>query len=144
MTPDEWLKDFESKVSGMQREAASFRRNLESAGETVTSADGKLTVSVAPNGALLDLTIDDAAVSGKGAELAAKILALVRTAREGAATHVVDSFRPLVGGAADELDTDVSVPDSAADGGRESGFEDEDEDGFGERAIFESDGPTVR
>lgn len=111
MTPDEWLKDFESKVAGMQREAASFRRNLESAGETATSEDGKLTVSVAPNGALLGLTIDDAAVSGKGAEFAAKILALVRTAREGAATHVVEAFRPLVGGAANELDTDVAVPD---------------------------------
>lgn len=144
MTPDEWLKDFESKVAGMQREAASFRRNLESAGETVTSEDGKLTVSVAPNGALLGLTIDDAAVSGKGAELAAKILALVRTAREGAATHVVDSFRPLAGSAANELDTDVSVPDPAADVGRESGFEEDDEDGFGEGSIFESDSPTVR
>jgi hypothetical protein len=57
MTPDEWLADFEAKTAELQRNAAAFRRNLEMAGQTVTSEDKTLTVTVAPNGALLDLKI---------------------------------------------------------------------------------------
>jgi F0F1-type ATP synthase delta subunit len=104
MTPDQWLADFEAKTAELQRNAAAFRRNLESAGTTVTSEDKAITVTVAPNGALLDLKIEG------NAELAGKILALARSAREGAATNVLDQFRQVVGSHANELDTDVSVP----------------------------------
>ncbi|MGW4207103.1 YbaB/EbfC family nucleoid-associated protein [Lentzea sp. NPDC004789] len=104
MTPDEWLADFEAKTAELQRNAAAFRRNLESAGTTVTTEDKAITVTVAPNGALLDLKIEG------NAELAGKILALTRSAREGAATNVLGEFRQVVGGHANELDTDVSVP----------------------------------
>jgi len=104
MTPDQWLADFEAKTAELQRNAAAFRRNLESAGTTVTAEDKSITVTVAPNGALLDLKIEG------NAELAGKILALARSAREGAATNVLDQFRQVVGSHANELDTDVSVP----------------------------------
>ncbi|WP_157985323.1 YbaB/EbfC family nucleoid-associated protein [Lentzea terrae] len=103
MTPDQWLADFEAKTAELQRNAAAFRRNLESAGTTMTTEDKSVTVTVAPNGALLDLKIEG------NAELAGKILALTRSAREGAATNVVGEFRQVVGGHAGELDTDVSV-----------------------------------
>ncbi|HEX8867794.1 MAG TPA: YbaB/EbfC family nucleoid-associated protein [Lentzea sp.] len=106
MTPDEWLADFEAKTAELQRNAAAFRRNLESAGTTVSTEDKSVTVTVAPNGALLDLKIEG------DAELAGKILALTRSAREGAATNVLNDFRQVVGGHANELDTDVSVPAS--------------------------------
>lgn len=104
MTPDEWLADFEAKTAELQRNAAAFRRNLEMAGQTVTSEDKALTVTVAPNGALLDLKI------AQNPELAARLMALVRQTREGAATNVLSEFRNAVGGQAGQLDTDVSVP----------------------------------
>ncbi|MGI5504243.1 YbaB/EbfC family nucleoid-associated protein [Lentzea sp. CA-135723] len=104
MTPDEWLADFEAKTAELQRNATAFRRNLESAGTTVTSEDKALTVTVAANGALLDLEIEG------NAELAGKVLALVREAREQAATNVLGEFRQVVGSHATELDTDVQVP----------------------------------
>jgi hypothetical protein len=104
MTPDQWLADFEAKTAELQRNAAAFRRNLESAGTTATTEDKSVIVTVAPNGALLDLKIEG------NAELAGKILALTRSAREGAATNVLGEFRQVVGGHAGELDTDVSVP----------------------------------
>lgn len=104
MTPDEWLADFEAKTAELQRNAAAFRRNLEAAGQTVTSEDKALTVTVAPNGALLDLKI------AQNPELAAKLMELVRQAREGAAANVLGEFRNAVGGQAGQLDTDVSVP----------------------------------
>lgn len=104
MTPDEWLADFEAKTAELQRNAVAFRRNLEMAGQTVTSEDKALTVTVAPNGALLDLKI------AQSPELAAKLMELVRQAREGAAANVLGEFRNAVGGPAGQLDTDVSVP----------------------------------
>lgn len=104
MTPDEWLADFEAKTAELQRNAVAFRRNLEEAGQTVTSEDKALTVTVAPNGALLDLKI------AQNPELAARLMELVRQAREGAAANVLGEFRNAVGGQAGQLDTDVSVP----------------------------------
>jgi hypothetical protein len=104
MTPDQWLADFEAKTAELQRNAAAFRRNLESAGTTVTTEYKSVTVTVAPNGALLDLKIEG------NTELATKILALTRTAREQAATNVLDEFRHVAGSHANELDADVCVP----------------------------------
>lgn len=104
MTPDQWLADFEAKTAELQRNAAAFRRNLESAGTTVTTDDKSVTVTVASNGALLDLKIEG------DTELATKIMALTRTAREQAATNVLDEFRHVAGSHANELDADVSVP----------------------------------
>ncbi len=104
MTPDEWLADFEAKTAELQRNAAAFKRNLETSGTTVTTEDKSVTATVAANGALLDLKIEG------DAELATKILTLIRNAREQAATNVLGEFQQVVGSHAGELDTDVSVP----------------------------------
>ena len=127
MTPDEWLADFEAKTAELQRNAASFRRNLESAGTTATTEDKQVTVTVAPNGALLDLKIEG------DTELATKILALTRTAREQAAMNVLDEFRGVTGSYADELDTDVSVPGPPVP--QEQKVKPEDED-FAEKSVY--------
>ncbi|MET8759301.1 YbaB/EbfC family nucleoid-associated protein [Lentzea sp. NPDC004782] len=127
MTPDQWLADFEAKTAELQRNAAAFRRNLESAGTTVTTEDKSITVTVAPNGALLDLKIEG------DAELAGKILALTRSAREGAATNVLDQFRQVVGGHANELDTDVSVPAPLAPEQKKAAQPEED---FSEKTVY--------
>ncbi|RAS68531.1 YbaB/EbfC DNA-binding family protein [Lentzea atacamensis] len=127
MTPDEWLADFEAKTAELQRNAAAFRRNLESAGTTVTTEDKSVTVTVAPNGALLDLKIEG------DTELATRILGLTRTAREQAATNVLDEFRHVTGSHANELDTDVSVPGPPAPEQQKAKPEDED---FAEKAVY--------
>lgn len=109
MTPDEWLADFESKVVDMQHKAAAFRRKMEQAGKTLKSADGRLEITVGPNGALLGLKITD------DDELAKRIMQLARKAREAAAEEVNDSFRPLAGGHVDQFDEDTepAEPDAA-------------------------------
>ncbi|UVS77852.1 hypothetical protein Actkin_01575 [Actinokineospora sp. UTMC 2448] len=96
-TPDEWLADFERKVADLQQKATEFKRDLESAGSTQTSEDRTVTVTVAPNGALLDLRLDDAATAKPAAELAAEILRTARKARQAAATTVAEAFVPLGG-----------------------------------------------
>jgi hypothetical protein len=130
MTPDEWLADFEAKTAELQRNAAAFRRNLESAGTTVTTEDKSVAVTVAPNGALLDLKIEG------HTELAGKILALTRSAREQAAANVLDEFREVTGSHANELDTDVSVPAPPAPEQKSvSRSQSEDED-FSEKTLY--------
>lgn len=128
MTPDQWLADFEAKTAELQRNAAAFRRNLESAGTTVTAEDKSVTVTVAPNGALLDLKIEG------NTELAGKILALVRSAREGAATNVLGEFRQVVGSHAGELDTDVSVPAPPAPEQQKQAVQPEED--FSEKTVY--------
>lgn len=129
MTPDEWLADFEAKTAELQRNAAAFRRNLETAGTTVTTEDKAVTVTVASNGALLDLKIEG------NAELAGKILALTRTAREQAATNVLDEFRQVTGSHANELDTDVSIPAPPAHEQPKKAAQPEHED-FSEKTVY--------
>jgi DNA-binding protein YbaB len=103
VTPEEWLANFESKIAEVQQKAAEFKQNLEASGATETSEDGALRVSVAPNGALTDLSIDDAALRGSGGELAAKIMKLARKAQRAAAVHVADAFAPLAGADSESL-----------------------------------------
>lgn len=105
-TPDEWLADFERKVADLQQKATEFKRDLESAGTTETSQDRAITVTVAPNGALLDLRLDDKATQKSAADLAAEIMAVARKARQSAATTVAEAFVPLGG----DRDTVQRIP----------------------------------
>ncbi|MGX7826916.1 YbaB/EbfC family nucleoid-associated protein [Actinokineospora sp. 24-640] len=105
-TPDEWLADFERKVADLQQKATAFKRDLESAGTTETSQDRAITVTVAPNGALLDLRLADKATQRPAAELAAEIMAVARKARQSAASTVAEAFVPLGG----DRDTVQRIP----------------------------------
>lgn len=97
VTPEEWLANFEAKIADVKQKAAEFQANLEAAGATETSEDGTLSVTVAPNGALTGLTIDDSALRGSGEQLAGKIMRLARKAQRAAAVHVAEAFAPLAG-----------------------------------------------
>jgi DNA-binding protein YbaB len=98
VTPEEWLTNFESKIADVKAKAAEFQENLEASGASLTSADGLIGVTVAPNGSLTDLRLSDAALrSGSGAKLAQDILKLARKAQRTAAVNVADAFAPLGG-----------------------------------------------
>ena len=134
MTPDEWLANFEAKVADVRQKAAAFKENLGASGATEVSADGALRVTVAPNGALTDLTIADSAMRGSGAELAAEIMRLARNARRTAAVHVAEAFAPLAG---EDSAPPAEEPRRRAARPR-SGKADDDED-FGNDQIFGHD-----
>ena len=111
MTPDEWLANFEAKVADVQQKAAAFRANLEASGASEQSEDGTLRVTVAPNGALTDLAIQDSALRRhSGAELAAEIMKLTRAAQRAAAGQVADAFAPLAGTSPEPARTARRVP----------------------------------
>jgi DNA-binding protein YbaB len=95
VTPEEWLADFNAKIDDIKARTAEFQENLEASGVTETSPDGSVSVSVAPNGSLTNLRIDESAWRGSGAELAGKIMHLARKAQRSAAVNVAEAFAPL-------------------------------------------------
>lgn len=94
-TPEEWLAKFNATIADVQAKTQAFQRDLEQAGATESSPDGSLSVTVAPNGSLTSLRIDESAWRGSGAELADKIMRLARKAQRAAAVHVAEAFAPL-------------------------------------------------
>lgn len=96
-SPEEWLADFDATIADVQARTAAFQHDLEHAGATESSADNSLSVTVAPNGSLSALHIDDTAWHGDGAALAAEILRLTQQAQRAAARNVAAAFAPLGG-----------------------------------------------
>jgi len=96
-TPDEWLANFNAKIADVKAKTEAFQQDLERSGATESSPDGSLSVTVAPNGSLTNLRIDEAAWRGNGAELAQKIMGLARKAQRQAAVNVAEAFAPLGG-----------------------------------------------
>lgn len=94
-TPEEWLARFETTIADVKAKTAAFQENLEQAGVTEAAPDGSISVSVAPNGSLNNLRIDDSAMRGSGAELAGRIMKLARKAQRAAAVNVAEAFAPM-------------------------------------------------
>jgi DNA-binding protein YbaB len=96
-SPDEWLANFNATIADVKAKTEAFQRDLEHSGVTESAPDGSLSVTVAPNGSLTDLRIDESAWRGSGAELAGKIMQLARKAQRAAAMNVAEAFAPLGG-----------------------------------------------
>ncbi len=94
-TPDEWLAKFNATIADVKAKTEAFQRDLEQSGATESTPDGSLSVTVAPNGSLTNLHIDESAWRGSGAELAGKIMNLARKAQRAAAVNVAEAFAPL-------------------------------------------------
>jgi len=86
-SPDESLADFTAKLDALAARTAALEHDPDA--PSVTESDGEVGVSVAPNGVLTGLRIEDAAWEGSGAALAARILDLTRAARRTAAAELV-------------------------------------------------------
>lgn len=96
-TPDEWLAKFNATIADVKAKTEAFQRDLDQSGATESAPDGSIRVTVAPNGALTNLHIDESAWRGSGAELAGKIMHLARKAQRAAAVNVAEAFAPLGG-----------------------------------------------
>jgi DNA-binding protein YbaB len=94
-TPEEWLARFNATIEDVKSKTEAFQRDLAQAGVTESAPDGSVSVTVAPNGSLTGLRIEDEAWRGSGAELSAKVMRLVRKAQRAAAVNVAEAFAPL-------------------------------------------------
>ncbi|MGW5054861.1 YbaB/EbfC family nucleoid-associated protein [Actinokineospora sp. NPDC004072] len=112
-TPEEWMREFEGRIADAKAKAAAIQQGLANAAGSASSADGAVTVSVAPTGALTDLRLTPAALAKTPAALSAEIMAVARKAQRSAAHQVADAFA-VAGGAGSEtyrLITDYLPPE---------------------------------
>ncbi|WP_367135119.1 YbaB/EbfC family nucleoid-associated protein [Saccharothrix sp. HUAS TT1] len=95
MDPQQWLDNFEAKLADLQRKSADLQENFESSQATVSSPDGAVTITVGPNGGLLNLQLGHRATELGSARLTALIMQTARTAQKQAAQKVMAAFEPL-------------------------------------------------
>ncbi len=107
----------ERQVREMQSKAAALNEALSSAGATVRSRDGSVTVTLAPNGALTNLELGHRACELGPARLTAAIMGAVRDAQRQTARAVADSFATINGdGESTEMVRSFLPPDPPPDG----------------------------
>ncbi|WP_410640927.1 YbaB/EbfC family nucleoid-associated protein [Amycolatopsis sp. lyj-346] len=107
----------ERQVREMQSKAAALNEALSSAGATVRTRDGSVTVTLAPNGALTNLELGHRACELGPARLTAAIMGAVRDAQRQTARAVADSFATINGdGESTEMVRSFLPPDPPPDG----------------------------
>ncbi|MFI9007372.1 YbaB/EbfC family nucleoid-associated protein [Actinosynnema sp. NPDC053489] len=95
MDPQQWLDNFEAKLADLQRKSADLQENFENSQATVSSPDGAVTITVGPNGGLLNIQLGHRATELGSARLTALIMQTARTAQKQAAQRVMAAFEPL-------------------------------------------------
>ena len=98
MDPDQWLKDMEGRLSDLKQKSADLAENLAAATATVTSADGAVTVTIAPSGALQNLELTQRAAGLSPGKLTASIMQAVRKGQRASSAKMVEAFAPLGAG----------------------------------------------
>jgi len=87
----------DKQVREMQGKAAALTEAFAESSATVTSRDGAVKVTVAPNGSLSNLELGHRACEMGPARLTAAIMEAVRTAQRQTARTVADSFIAING-----------------------------------------------
>ena len=100
MDEQDWLADFERRMAEMRTKTQLLQENLAKAEATAESGRGLVTVTVAPNGALKNLRIDDRALRlpGGGAQLTAMLMDAYGRAQRQVSQQVAGALEPIGGG----------------------------------------------
>ena len=95
MDPQQWLDNFEAKLADLQRKSADLQENFENSQATATSPDGAVTITVGPNGGLLNIQLGHRATELGSSRLTALIMQTAKVAQKQAAQQVMAAFEPL-------------------------------------------------
>ncbi|MEV8437118.1 YbaB/EbfC family nucleoid-associated protein [Actinosynnema sp. NPDC051121] len=95
MDPQQWLDNFEAKLADLQRKSADLQENFQNSQATASSPDGAVTITVGPNGGLLDIRLGHRATELGSARLTALIMQTAKVAQKQAAQQVMAAFEPL-------------------------------------------------
>lgn len=95
MDPQQWLDNFEAKLADLQRKSADLQENFENSQATASSPDGAVTITVGPNGGLLNIQLGHRATELGSARLTALIMQTAKVAQKQAAQKVMAAFEPL-------------------------------------------------
>ncbi|WP_083752242.1 YbaB/EbfC family nucleoid-associated protein [Saccharothrix sp. ALI-22-I] len=95
MDPQQWLDNFEAKLADLQKKSADLQENFENSQATASSPDGAVTITVGPNGGLLNIQLGHRATELGSARLTALIMQTAKVAQKQAAQKVMAAFEPL-------------------------------------------------
>lgn len=95
MDPQQWLDNFEAKLADLQRKSADLQENFQNSQATASSPDGAVTITVGPNGGLLNIQLGHRATELGSARLTAVIMQTAKVAQKQAAQQVMAAFEPL-------------------------------------------------
>ncbi|MFD0199492.1 MULTISPECIES: YbaB/EbfC family nucleoid-associated protein [Saccharothrix] len=95
MDPQQWLDNFEAKLADLQRKSADLQENVENSQATASSPDGAVTITVGPNGGLLNIQLGHRATELGSTRLTAVIMQTAKVAQKQAAQRVMAAFEPL-------------------------------------------------
>jgi DNA-binding protein YbaB len=89
MDPEEWLAQYDKRITEVASRAKQAGERLREVGATATSRRGEVEVRVSASGTLEDLTLTPSARALEADELARLILDTTRTARHAVSAQVV-------------------------------------------------------
>lgn len=115
MDPQQWLDNFEAKLADLQRKSADLQENFENSQATASSPDGAVTITVGPNGGLLNIQLGHRATELGSARLTALIMQTARVAQKQAAQKVMAAFEPLGEGTEAMRMVSDAIPDDEPD-----------------------------
>jgi hypothetical protein len=88
MDPEQWLADYDKRLTDVATRAKEAGARLRQVGATATSPRGEVEVTVGASGVLENLTLTPAARTLESDELARLILETTRTARHAAGAQI--------------------------------------------------------
>ncbi|XVS63789.1 YbaB/EbfC family nucleoid-associated protein [Actinosynnema sp. CA-299493] len=115
MDPQQWLDNFEAKLADLQRKSADLQENFENSQATASSPDGAVTITVGPNGGLLNIQLGHRATELGSARLTALIMQTAKVAQKQAAQQVMAAFEPLGEGTEAMRMISDTIPDDEVD-----------------------------
>lgn len=122
MDPQQWLDNFEAKLADLQRKSADLQENFENSQATASSPDGAVTITVGPNGGLLNIQLGHRATELGSARLTALIMQTAKVAQKQAAQQVMAAFEPLGEGTEAMRMVSDAIPDDEVEDGDEPGY----------------------
>jgi hypothetical protein len=94
---EEWLEHWTAGVSAQAERAAALSRRVAALTGTAQHADGSIKVTVGSSGQVESLELDDRVQQLRGAELARRILTVMRRAQSDLAGRVAGEVQATVG-----------------------------------------------
>ncbi|MET9229210.1 YbaB/EbfC family nucleoid-associated protein [Lentzea sp. NPDC003310] len=126
--PYQWVEEYEAKLADLKQKSENLTESFASAGATVVSKDGAVTVTVGPNGGLQNLQLGHRALELGGPRLTALILETARAAQKQAATQVLELFKPLGEGTETYQMVSDSIPDDEVEEDASDAYDEIDEE----------------
>ncbi|SFS31360.1 YbaB/EbfC family nucleoid-associated protein [Saccharopolyspora flava] len=112
--PSERVQEMMRKFEEQAAQAGRLRERMQEIRGTARSADGSVSVTVAPSGAVLDLQLTAAATRQPHSSLQQSIMTAIREATQDAAQQMDETVTPVLGDRAEQFKSAFNAHTPAA------------------------------